>query len=111
MTPEIKEAIKFIKDKFNQEMTAAIFIGWEQMVILADVIEKAQSLDSTVVKDFWEKMTSINTPAGKGKMGGLEYYGINHVVIRPMPMSRVMKGKVEHYGWGDGSLPPVHKAK
>ena len=111
MTPEIKEAIKFIKDKFNQEMTAAIFIGWEQMVILANVIEKAQSLDSTVVKDFWEKMTSINTPAGKGKMGGSEYYGINHVVIRPMPMSRIMKGKVEHYGWGDGSLPPVHKAK
>jgi ABC-type branched-subunit amino acid transport system substrate-binding protein len=111
MTPEIKEAIKFIKDKFNQEMTAAIFIGWEQMVILADVIEKAQSLDSTVVKDYWEKMTSINTPAGKGKMGGAEYYGINHVVIRPMPMSRIMNGKVEHYGWGDGSLPPVRKAK
>ncbi|MFC1862588.1 ABC transporter substrate-binding protein [Thermodesulfobacteriota bacterium] len=107
MPPDIKEAVKFLKDKYNQEMTAAIYIGWEQMVILADVIKQAQSLDSTVVRDFWEKMTVINTPVGPGRMAGQKYYGTNHVVIRSMPMCRIMDGKVSHYGWGDGSLAPV----
>jgi hypothetical protein len=107
MPSEIKEAVQFLKDKYNQEMIAAIYIGWEQMVILANVIEQAQSLDSTVVRDFWEKMSVVNTPVGPGKMTGEQYYGTNHVVIRSMPMCRIMNGKVSHYGWGDGSLPPV----
>lgn len=109
MTPAIKEAVQFLKEKYNQEMIASIYIGWEQMVILADVIEQAQSLDPTEVRDFWEKMPVVNTPVGPGRMGGQDYYGTNHVVIRPMPMCRIMNGKVEFYAWGDGSLPPVKK--
>ena len=105
MTTEIKEAIKVVQDKYGQELLLSHFIGYEQMWILAHVIEQVQSLDPTVVRDAWEKMTSIETPCGPGYMAGLEYYGINHIVARRVPLCRIMNGKVEFFKWIDGALP------
>jgi len=109
MPAGVKEAKQFMKDKYGQDLIASHFIGWEQMYILADVIDQAQSLDTAKVRDFWANMTVVNTPVGPGSMSGMEYYGTNNVVIRPMPMCTIMNGVVEHYGWGDGSLPPAQK--
>jgi branched-chain amino acid transport system substrate-binding protein len=105
MPTEIKEMITVVHDMYGEELQAAHFIGWEQMQILAYVIKQAQSLDPAVVKDAWENIASIETPCGPGYMTGLEYYGLNHIIARPIPLCRVMDGDVEHFGWIEGDLP------
>lgn len=106
MPADVQEAVKWVKEKFNEDMTAAAYIGWEQMYILAGVIAQAGSTDSTVVRDFWEKATTVNTPVGPGTMSGQEYYGTNHCVIRQMPMVTIDDGVVSFAGWASGDLPP-----
>jgi hypothetical protein len=69
------------------------------LIPLFRAIEKAQSFDPDKVVDTWEKMTEIDTIFGKGRMGGRDYFGINHVVIRPVPLSRIMNRKVETVGF------------
>ena len=58
-------------------------------------IETAQSFDTDKVVQALENMESIDTIYGKGRMGGMEIFGINHVVVRPITLSRIMHGKVE----------------
>jgi hypothetical protein len=40
-------------------------------------------------------MKSIDTIWGKGRWGGQEIFGVNHVIIRPFTLSRIVNGKVE----------------
>lgn len=68
---------------------------WE----IPQVVEKAQSFDPAVVKDTWENMDSIETLFGTGHMGGLETYGINHVVAHPMPIEVLTDGEISFGGW------------
>jgi branched-chain amino acid transport system substrate-binding protein len=69
-------------------------------------IQDAQSIDPTEVKNHWEKMNTIpGTLWGTGKMGGLETYGIRHVVATPVPYSRLMNGKLVFGRWVDTVSP------
>jgi hypothetical protein len=58
--------------------------GFNGVYALAQAIEKAQSLDPKVVAAAWEKMDTIDTGNGMGRMGGMEVYGIKHVVYCPV---------------------------
>jgi hypothetical protein len=63
--------------------------GFDAIYTMVQAIENAQSLDPAVVAAAWEKMTTINTIFGPGKMGGLETYGINHSVYTQLPILRL----------------------
>jgi ABC-type branched-subunit amino acid transport system substrate-binding protein len=99
MTPMIKEIAEVVKEKFGVEVMLDHILGWEALWALTQAIENAQSIDPSVVKDSFEKMKSIQTPFGIGKMGGLKTFGLNHVVVRPVALARIMNGKVEHIRW------------
>jgi len=105
MTPMIKEIAGIIPDKFGREACTDDILGWETLWCMTQAIEAAQSLDPTVVRDTFEKMESIETPCGTGKMGGLETYGINHVIIRPAALTRIMNGEAEFITWFMPELP------
>lgn len=52
---------------------------------LLEVIKQAQSLDTTVVKNYWEKIDTISgTVFGIQRMGGLQTYGIRHAFANPV---------------------------
>jgi hypothetical protein len=38
-------------------------------------------------------------------MGGLETYGIRHVVVTPMPYCRLVNGELSFIGWRTVSCP------
>jgi hypothetical protein len=63
--------------------------------MMVQAIQEAQSLDTTAVVEAWEKMKSIDTCYGKGKMGGMETFGINHVGIKPIPLTILKNGEVK----------------
>jgi ABC-type branched-subunit amino acid transport system substrate-binding protein len=105
MTDGVKKVDQIIKQKVGKDITSDSAMGFETLWILTQAIEHAQSLDPTVVKDAFEKMTRFETMTGPGKLGGAKTYGINHVVIDPFPVVRIMDGKVEHIRFIDPRLP------
>lgn len=104
MTPMIKEIAKRGKAKFKKASPTHVW-GWSPSWSLVQAIEKAQSLDPTVVKDTWEKMKAIKTPYGPGKMGGKKTYGINHNVSAPMPLAGLKNGEVIWVKWQAVPMP------
>jgi branched-chain amino acid transport system substrate-binding protein len=72
-----------------------LLFGWDSIWTLVQAIQKAQSLDPTMVAKTWEKMQGIETTHGLGHMGGLQTYGTNHVVVRPCYISGLVNGKVK----------------
>ena len=95
MPSVIKEARQRVLDKYGVELTSAHGYAWEALWCMAQAIEAAQSLDPTVVAGTWENMKSIETMYGKGTMSGLKDFGINHVIMKPRPLTRLEKGEVE----------------
>jgi hypothetical protein len=72
---------------------------------MTQAIEEAQSFDTTEVMHAWEKMKSIESVTGTGTMGGLETYGINHVITRPEGLTRLQDGKIELIRWFLPEIP------
>lgn len=71
--------------------------GFDAIYTMVQAIENAQSLDPQVVATAWEKMDSINTIFGPGKMGGLDIYGIKHSVYTQLPILTLESNQL---GWG-----------
>ncbi len=104
MTPMIKEIREMSLKKYGFFNTD-VLLPWDGVWCLVQAIQKAQSLDTTEVKKVWENMTSIDTAYGKGKMGGLKTYGINHVVVKPYGLGRIKDGTIEHVKWIMPDIP------
>ncbi len=98
MTPLIKEIVKRTKDKHGKAYSMHPF-GFNPLYVLKQAIDAAQSVDPTAVRDTWEKMKTIDTVNGPGKIGGLKTYGINHTVSGPNPIVSLMKGEVKFVKW------------
>jgi branched-chain amino acid transport system substrate-binding protein len=75
------------------------------MWAFAKVIQAAQSLDTTAVKDKWEKMDTIETPQGMGHMGGLKTHGIKHALCHPQAALMLDNGKSKFGCWVDVREP------
>jgi len=104
MTPMIKEIMKLGQAKFQRQSPTYVW-AWEAAYCLTQAIQKAQSLDPTVVKNTWEKMSSIDTVYGPGRVGGMKTYGINHNVSYSTPVTSLQDGKVVWVGWWKVPLP------
>jgi branched-chain amino acid transport system substrate-binding protein len=104
MTPMIKEIMELAQAKYQRQSPTYVW-AWNACYCLTQAIEAAQSIDPTAVKDAWEKMTSIDTAYGPGKMGGMKTYGINHNVSYATPFTSLKDGKVVWVEWRQVPLP------
>lgn len=84
---------KTYKDYFISDAVPAYDAVW----ILTQIMEKAQSLDPKTVMTTLESMThpgDLKSLMGSAYMGGMERFGVNHVLIRPIPISHFNKDQV-----------------
>ena len=79
--------------------------GFNGVYVVAKVIEAAQSLDPTEVRDHWEKMEKVDSIYGPAPMGGKKTYGINHTACHPVAIQSLIDGKVNHVKWVDILVP------
>jgi branched-chain amino acid transport system substrate-binding protein len=103
--PMMKELEKRWADKYGTQFVLESIWGWDALWCLTQAIEAAQSLDPSVVAQTWANMTSIETLYGTGHMGGLQTYGINHLVVKPCPISALVNGEVKLIKWYMPSFP------
>jgi hypothetical protein len=71
-------------------------MGFNTVYTLSQAIEKAQSLDPKVVAATWEEMDAIDTGNGNGRMGGIEIYGIKHMVYSPIDFFTSENGDIKY---------------
>ena len=95
----VKTIMKMWDQKYKKPFSLDAVDGFSSVWALAQAIEKAQSLDPEAVVAAWEKMETIETPTGTGKMGGFKAFGINHMVLGPSPITLLKNGKVETTHW------------
>ncbi|MGD0916986.1 MAG: hypothetical protein ABSB22_11070 [Thermodesulfobacteriota bacterium] len=67
-------------------------LAFQSVWIIAQGIEKAQSLETDKVASALESMNSIETPYGAGRFIGQILIGINPLFWRMIPFSRIVKG-------------------
>jgi branched-chain amino acid transport system substrate-binding protein len=95
MTPIMKDYRVLIEQQTKTPFNLDHGLVLEGLYPLLQGIEKAQSFDTDKVVATLENMKSIDTPYGRGRMGGQDLFGINHVIIRPFTLSRIMKDRIE----------------
>jgi branched-chain amino acid transport system substrate-binding protein len=95
MTPLMKEYRVLVEQQTKTPLNLDHGLLLEGLYPLLQGIEKAQSFDTDKVVATLENMKSIDTPYGKGRMSGQDLFGINHVIVRPFALSRIMKDRIE----------------
>lgn len=90
----VKEYRALLEPKAKNPFQASHLAVLDAVYTMAQGIEKAQSLDPDKVVEVLETMKSIDTTCGKGRVAGKDFFGVNHVVRRPIPISGIMNGKV-----------------
>jgi len=105
LPPELKVVIRTAQAKLGKFHQWNLW-GWNEVWLLAQVIEEAQSLDTTKVAKTWRKMKAVKTVYGPGKMCGKKHYGINNAVCSPIAITEVLPGgQVKHIKWVDVDIP------
>lgn len=103
--PMMQELETLWEAEYGTRFMFESFQGWDALWCMAQAIEAADSFDTTVVATTWENMPSIETCYGTGEMGGLQTYGINHLVVRPCPITEFVNGDVSLIKWYTPSFP------
>jgi branched-chain amino acid transport system substrate-binding protein len=76
------------------------------LYMIKQAIEKANSLDTTVVKDTLAAMDTIDTPYGPAHLGGLQTYGIKHAFSHQESIWEFVDGQAKFGGWFDPGAEP-----
>lgn len=108
-TPSMKECMSRWDKKYKEPFFSDSIITWVEAEVFVQALKKANSVDPLKVVAAFESMTapgSFQTAFGPGHMGGADRFGVNRVVVRPMPISRLMNGKIEFVGF---NMPVVDK--
>jgi len=101
-TPGMKESMerwaKVTKDPYFEDSP----VTYGQAEAFVQALKKADSTDVEKVIAAFESMTapgSFETLWGPAHMGGVKTFGVNRVLVRPVPISRIMNGKIEFVGF------------
>ena len=101
-TPSMIECMERWKKKYKEPFFSDSIITWSEAEVFVEALKKANSIEPEKVVAAFDSMTapgSFETAFGPGRMGGGNRFGVNRVVVRPMPISRLMNGKIEFVGF------------
>jgi hypothetical protein len=80
-------------------------LGWQVAMVMKQAIENGQSLDTTVVRDAFQKMTKIDILYGTAKMGDQQTFGINNLLVGPYPLTKIMNGQMQFIKYCTPDIP------
>ncbi len=111
--PNAPQAMKDVKARWEAKYPGEVFVDdalmpWDEVWVLAQAIEKANSLDPEVVVETLEGMSapgSLQTTFGPGHMGGLQTLGVNRMLVRPIPITVIQGEEIRMVKWVTPELP------
>ena len=81
-------------------------LAYDSLSWIVAAIEKADTLDTTKVRDTLEKL-DFQGSYGRAKWAGEEVYGINHLAIYPLYFSEIRGGEIHYVGESETKLVPL----
>jgi branched-chain amino acid transport system substrate-binding protein len=104
--PMVKELQSMARAKYGEQPIYYSGLGFDNVWMLLQAIEAAQSTDPTEVRDKWAEMDTLKSVwGGVARMGGMETYGIRHTVTHPIPIIGLMNGEIKTMKWIDFTAP------
>jgi hypothetical protein len=103
----IKRVIELGQAKYGAEFISDSVDAYDTMSLFLQ-LEKAQSVDPQKIQDTFETLTNpgdLQSVFGPAHVGGLKTNGVNRVIVKPMPFSRVVNGKAEYLGSFTTEIP------
>lgn len=100
-TPAMKTFIKAWDEEYREPFVSDSFAAYDNIKILFQAMEKAQSTDPRKVAEVFDSMTtpgSVKTLFGPGEIAGIDRYGVNRVLSRPIPITKIDGNEVEFIG-------------
>lgn len=100
-TDAMREVMERWQAKYKEEFVSDALLAWDESWILVQAIEKAKSIDPVKVLEALDSMTrpgSLQTVFGPAYLGGAERFGVNRILVKPIPISRLMNGNIELVG-------------
>ncbi|KPK22167.1 MAG: hypothetical protein AMK69_20355 [Nitrospira bacterium SG8_3] len=105
--PDLDEMIRRMEAKYGSGVDK-ILESSQALYVLAQIIERAQSLDPTVVKEKWESMDgqTVDSLYGPVVISGTKTFGIKaHAAANAWPGMLFDDGKISGVGWFGYTLP------
>jgi ABC-type branched-subunit amino acid transport system substrate-binding protein len=104
--PMVAEVLRRLKARVGHEENLCYAAhGFDNLWMVVQAIESAQSLDPTVVRDKWEKMDTAKSVWGTAHLGGSKTYGIKHTMTHPIPVVSYVNGEPKTMKWMDITAP------
>ncbi len=103
-----KAAIADLRAKYGKDFTTDCLVGYGQILLLAQMIAKAQSVDPTEVSKTFQTLTNpgdLQALYGPAYAAGIKTYGINAITVRPVPISRLVDGVAQFVKMNDITIP------
>jgi branched-chain amino acid transport system substrate-binding protein len=91
-TPAMKEVVDRWNAKYHDQFVTDAWLAWDTAWVLHQAMIKAGTVDPKDVGAAFETMTSlgqVKTVFGDGMMAGKEVFGVNRVLAKPIPISRI----------------------
>jgi branched-chain amino acid transport system substrate-binding protein len=98
ITPMMREVEKYWHKKYSGPFVSDALLAFDVTWTLCQGMEKARSTDPEAIVKTMETLTnpgSLHTVFGGGHMGGKKTFGVNRVLVRPVPVSAIRNGKIE----------------
>jgi branched-chain amino acid transport system substrate-binding protein len=103
-----KDAIAVLKAKYGKDFTTDCLVCYGQIMLLVQMMQKANSVDPAKVAETFATLTNpgdLQALNGPAYVSGKQTYGANCVLIRPVPISRLVNGKAEFVRMNDITVP------
>jgi branched-chain amino acid transport system substrate-binding protein len=100
-TPGIKESMDRWAKVYKEPYFEDTPVTYAMAEVFVQALKKANSIEVEKVIATFESMTapgSFNTCWGPAHMSGKKTFGVNRVLNRPVPQTRLMNGKIEFIG-------------
>lgn len=100
--PIVKDLLRMSRAKYGEQPIYYTALGFDNVWMLLQAIEAAQSTDPTEVRNKWEKTGTMKSVwGGVAHIGGMKTYGIGHTMTHPIPIIGLMNGSVKVMKWID----------
>ncbi len=104
--PQMEEFIKTYGAKLKAGRSL-IFQSSSAVYVLPQILQAAQSLDSTEIKKTLPRIQTVATLMGPGHFGGEKTYGVKNAVVHPLPSQYIDdKGNIKSGGWINDVVVP-----
>lgn len=100
------QILSVVREQYGDDAATAFTPNdGNSIYVILQLMQGAKSIDVADVQAYWNTISTIDTIWGTAKPGGLQIYGVNHLLACPDPVTMLQDGNVVFGGWFETEIP------